>query len=220
MIRRGDGLTAMRSDLQLGVGNLTQNHMRARARKFTGNIAMSDLWGKVTAIGEEWSSTVWSNGNRGNIINEYNPGYLAPGDWDKEVKLGPNGARDGVSMYAIRFADTPVDVGYGFGTCNIYPAEPGSYRLKLQITQDGVPGPLRFGVVEIIGSTGVYLGGNIQYLYRESTRLGNPLTVDTTINVSSSYPYISTQFTSIVKGSGSSFTPTRCNVDYMEITKI
>ena len=210
----------MRRDLQLGAGNLTENHMRARARKFTGNIAMSDLWGKVTAIGEEWSNNVYSNGNRGNIINEYNPGYLAPDDWDNEAKLGPNGARDGVSMYAIRFADVPVDVGYGFGTTNINPASAGQYRLRLQITQDGTPGPLRFGVVEVIGSTGVYLGGNIQYLYRESTRLGNPLTVDTTINVSSSYPYISTQFATIIKGGSPNFVGATCNVDYMEITKI
>ena len=222
MIRRGDSLQAMRRDLQLSQsGELSNIHLRARCRKYTGPVAMSDLHGKVTSIGEEWSSTVWTNGNRGNIINMYNPGYLALGsEWDGRAALGANGARDGLSMYANRFADVPVDVGYGFGVTNIYPADPGNYRLQLKITQDSTPGPLRFGVVEIIGSSDVYLGGNIQYLYRESTRLGNPLVVDQTITVNSGFQYICPQFTTVIKGSGPSFVGATCNVDYLEITKI
>lgn len=222
MIRRGDSLTVMRRDLQLNsTGELTNIHLRARCRKYTGPIAMSNLHGKVVSIGEEWSSTVWNNGNRGNIINEYNPGLLSHGsEWDYLAKLGPNGARDGIEMYAIRYADFPADVGYGFGVTNIYPAEPGNYRLQFKITQDGTPGPLRFGVAEILGCQNGYLDGAVQYLYRESTRLGNPLVVDETITVSSSYPYICPQFTTIIKGSGPSFVGATCNVDYLEITKI
>jgi hypothetical protein len=222
VIRRGDSLTAMRRDLQLSNnGELSNTHLRARCRKYTGPVAMSDLHGKVTSIGEEWSSTVWSNGNRGNIYNIYNPGYLALGsDWDGACTFAKDSAKDGMSMYANRFADVPVDVGFGFGVTNIYPCDPGNYRLQVKMTQDGTPGPLRFGVVEIIGSSDVYLGGSIQYLYRESTRLGNPLVVDQTITVSSSHPYVSPQFTTVIKGSGPNFVGATCVVEYLEITKI
>jgi hypothetical protein len=223
VIRRGDSLTDMRWDLQLNsTGELNNSHLRARCRKYTGPIAMSDLHGKVTSIGEEWCYTIWNNGNRGNIHNIYNPGYLADGsEWDYAVNLGPNGARDGMEMYANRYTPAPSsDVGGGFGVTNIYEADPGNYRLQLQITQQDQPGPLRFGVVEIIGSQQPYLGGNIQYLYRESTRLGNPLVVDQTITVNPGFQYICPQFTAVVKGSGPSFVGTTSRVDYLEITKI
>lgn len=223
MIRRGDSLTAMRRDLQLSNnGELSNVHLRARCRKYTGPVAMSDLHGKVTSIGEEWSNSLYTNGNRGNIINSYNPGYLSDGsEWDYGANLGPNGARDGIEMYASRFTPAPSsDVGYGFGLYNNDPADPGNYRLQLQITQQDQPGPLRFGVVEILGCQNGYLDGGIQYLYRESTRLGNPLVVDQTITVSSGFQYICPQFTAIVKGSGPSFVGTTSTVDYLEITKI
>ena len=110
------------------------------------------------------------------------------------------------------------DVGYGPAMFGV--AEPGNYRMRFSLLQTNIPGATRAGVVEILGCTDGYIAGNVEYLYRETTRLSNPLTVDATITVSSAYPYVCPTFTAITKNSAASFTGCDCELAYLEITKI
>lgn len=232
MIKAGDSLQTMRRDLDLSAtGSLTEDHMRARARKFTGSIGMSDLHKRVIAIGEvfgdpyTWVNQTYWVDRKANIYNDYNPAYLGYGsDWDGLVGFRTGSkARDGTEMWSMRYLPAPsADVGMGMGTFNHIGStgQTRPFRLRFQMRQDETPGPLRFGVVEVLGCTQGYLAGNIEYCYRESTRLGNPMVVDETIYVGGTYPYICAQFSAITKGSGPGFVPTTCYLDYLEITEL
>ena len=224
MIKAGDSLQAMRRDLDLnGAGSLTENHLRARARKFAGNIAMSDLHGKVCGIGEKfgdeftWVSQQYWVDRAANIYKDYNPGYAT--EWSYYLQFKGAGAGDGLEFGSLKETfGAFYDVGYGAGMFNV--AEPGDYRLKFSLLQTNVPGATRAGVVEILGCSSGYIAGNVDYLYRETTRLSNPLTVDTTITVSAAYPYVCPTFTAITKASAAGFTGCDCELAYLEITKI
>ena len=224
MIRRGDSLQTMRRDLDLSAaGSLTEKHMRARARKFTGPIAMSDLHGKVTAIGEQfaegdkWVQQQYWVDRKANIRKAYNPSYAS--DWSYSLSFKSVGASNGLQFHALKESFSSIgDIGYGAGFFNI--ADPGNYRMRFSLIQDNPPGAIRFGVVEILGCTDGYISGNVEYLYRETTRTANPLTVDTTISVKASHPYVSPTFIAIVKNSAPGFTGCDCELAYLEITKI
>ena len=223
MIKQGDSLKAMQSDLDLsGWISLTYNHLRARARKFSGSIAMSDLWGKVNGIGEKFAGgsyldqQYWVD-RAANIYNGYNP--AATLDWSFYLRFKGAGAKDGLEFGTLK-EDFGIsgDIGYGSGMFNV--AEPGNYRLRFSLLQTNTPGATRAGVVEVVGCTNGYIAGDVEYLYRETTRLSNPLVVDTTITVSSSHPYVCPTFLAITKGSAPGFTGCDCELAYMEITKI
>ena len=224
MIKVGDSLQTMRRDLDLSAaGSLTENHMRARARKFTGSIGMSDLHGKVCAIGETFAEgNSWVNqqywvDRKANIRKDYNPGYTT--EWSYGLSFKSGGASNGLQFNSLKETfGTFYDVGYGPAMFNV--AEPGDYRMRFSLLQTNTPGATRAGVVEILGCTDGYISGNVEYLYRETTRLSNPLTVDTTITVSSAYPYVCPTFTAITKANAAAFTGCDCELDYLEITKI
>lgn len=224
MIKQGDSLQSMRGQLDIAqTGSLTEIHLRSRARKWSGNIGMSDLWGKVTALGDVIvsaytypSQPFWID-RKGNARNQYNPTYTT--DWSYSLRFKGSGAKDGMEFGCLKETfDDSGDIGYGLGCFGV--AEPGNYRLQFSLTQTNTPGVTRFGVVEVIGCTDGYIAGNVQYLYRETTRLSNPLTVDTTITVSSAFPYVCPTFLAITKGSAVPFTGSDCELHYMEITKI
>ena len=224
MIKQGDSLQSMRGQLDIAqAGSLTEIHMRSRARKWSGNLGMSDLWGKVTALGDvivsggTWVSQQYWIDRKGNARNEYNPTYTA--DWSYYLRFKGSNAKDGMEFGSLKETfGTSGDIGYGFGCFGV--AEPGNYRLRFSLTQTNTPGATRAGVVEVIGCSDGYISGNVQYLYRETTRLANPLTVDTTITVSSAFPYVCPTFLAITKGSAAGFTGCDCELHYMEITKI
>jgi hypothetical protein len=214
----------MRGQLDIPqAGSLTESHMRSRARKWSGNIAASNLWGKVTAVGDvmvspfTWVSQQYWIDRKGNAWNEYNPAYTT--EWSYYLRFKGSGAKDGIEFGSLKESFSTVgDVGYGFGCFGV--AEAGNYRLKFELLQTNTPGVTRAGVVEVLGCSAGYISGNVEYLYRETTRLANPLVVDTTITVSSAYPYVCATFLAITKNTAAAFTGTDCVLEYMEITKI
>ena len=225
MIKQGDSLQSMRGQLDIsGAGSLYEYYLRTRARKFQGSLAMSDLWGKVTAVGDvmvspfTWVSQQYWIDRKGNAWNEYNPTYTT--EWSKYLRFADaGGARSGVAFGSLKESFGAIgDIGYGVGFFGV--AEPGNYRLQFSLMQTNTPGVTRAGVVEVLGCTDGYIAGNVQYLYRETTRLSNPLTVDTTITVSSAYPYVCPTFLAITKDSAAPFTGADCVLQFMEITKI
>jgi hypothetical protein len=152
-----------------------------------------------------------------NYTKSYNPGYAT--DWSYGLSFKSGGASNGLRFNSLKESFSNIgDVGYGVGMFNI--AEPGNYRMRFSLLQTNTPGLTRAGVVEILGCTDGYIAGNVEYLYRETTRLANPLTVDTTITVSSAYPYVCPTFTAITKDSAAGFTGCDCELAYMEIRKI
>lgn len=224
MIKAGDSLQAMRQQLDLsGAGSLTENHMRARARKHSGPIAMSDLHGKVCAIGEVFGDPyTWINqqywvDRKANIPNSYNPAYTT--DWSYSLGFAGSGARDGLNFETLNESfDNIGDIGYGPAMFGV--AEPGNYNLKFSVTQLNTPGATRAVIVEVLGCTDGYISGGIEYYYRETTRLANPLTVDMTITVLASHPYVCPTFTAITKNNAIPFTGCEGKLDYLEITKL
>lgn len=223
MIKAGDSLQTMRRDIDLGAtGSLTEKEMRARARKFSGSIAMSDLHGTVVSIQESIgpdsssSQQYWPKRTL-NYPKSYNPSYTP--EWSYDLSFKSGGASNGLQFHSLKESfDNIGDVGHGVGMFNI--AEPGNYRMRFSLLQTNAPGATRAGVVEILGCAEGYIAGDVEYLYRETTRLANPLTVDTTITVSSAYPYVCPTFTAITKNSAVGFTGCDCELEYMEIIKV
>lgn len=224
MIKVGDSLKTMRQELDLSpTGSLTENHMRARARKFSGSVAMSDLHGKVSAVGEtfasgaDWVSQPYWPDRKSNLPRDYNPAYAT--DWSYEIAFAGAGAKDGITFSSLNESFESIgDVGYGPAMFGV--AEPGSYNLKFSVTQLNTPGVTRAVVVEIVGCTIGYISGDVEYYYRETTRLSNPLTVNTTINVLASHPYVCPTFVAITKSGAAAFTGCQGKLDYLEITKL
>lgn len=224
MIKAGDSLQTMRRDLDLSAtGSLTESHMRARARKFSGPIAMSDLHGKVCGIGETFADgSTWVNqqywvDRKANIPKDYNPAYAT--DWSYDLSFAGSGAGDGLNFNSLKESFSNIgDIGYGPAMFGV--AEPGDYNLKFSVTQLNTPGATRAVVVEVLGCTDGYISGGVEYYYRETTRLANPLTVDMTITVLASHPYVCPTFTAITKNSAVSFTGCEGKLDYLEITKL
>jgi len=229
VIKAGDSLMTMIGDIEpdnRGNNHLDDRHLRARASKFTGPIAMSDLHGTVVSIQDSigsdsfHSQQYWPRRSL-NYPKSYNPSYTTEWSYGLSFK-NPNAgeaAKNGLRFNSLKESFSNIgDVGYGVGMFNI--AEPGNYRMRFSLLQTNTPGLTRAGVVEILGCTDGYIAGNVEYLYRETTRLANPLTVDATITVSSAYPYVCPTFTAITKDSAAAFTGCDCELAYMEIRKI
>ena len=119
MIKAGDSLQAMRQQLDLsGAGSLTENHIRARARKHSGPIAMSDLHGKVCGIGETfadgltWVSQRYWEDRKANIDKDYNPANATA--WSYDLSFAGSGAKDGLSFNTLTASFNNIwDICYG-----------------------------------------------------------------------------------------------------------
>ena len=224
MFKAGECVLPRRVELVLsGAGSRTENHVRARARKHSGPIAMSDLHGKVCAIGETfadgnaWVSQQYWVDRKANIPKDYNPANAT--DWSYDLSFAGSGARDGLNFNSLKESFSNIgDIGYGPAMFGV--AEPGDYNLKFSVTQLNTPGATRAVVVEVLGCANGYISGGVEYYYRETTRLSNPLTVDMTITVLASHPYVCPTFTAITKDSAVSFTGCEGRLDYLEITKL
>jgi hypothetical protein len=188
---------------------------------------MTSLHNRSHAIGEVFgyesayvNQKYWVD-RKANIYNEYNPNYATA--WSHYLRFKNLGlaypSSGGLEMNSLKEDFNPIgDIGYGVGFFS--DTDPGTYRIRFKFEQLNQPGATRAGIVEIIACSAGYISGNVDYLYRETTRLSNPLEVDMTVTVSSSHRYLCPTFIAVTKNSAPGFTGCDCHLHYLEVTKV